>query len=87
MVDAVGINLSDVGMCLFTLADLALGSRIQVEFRPRRYIQPVRLLGTVRHRALYLYGIEFLLGSDHSDAWQRVSSMPDNSVSSNSGTL
>jgi len=87
MVEAVGINISDVGMCLFTLADLTLGSRIQVEFRPRRYMQPVRLMGTVRHRALYLYGIEFLLGLDHSDGWQRVSRMPDNSVSPNSGTL
>jgi PilZ domain len=76
-IDAVGINVSDVGMCLFTLADLALGSRVQVEFRPARYLQPIRLLATVRHRALYLYGIEFLLGSDHSDGWHRVSSLPE----------
>lgn len=63
-VDAVGINVSDVGMCLFTLADLPLGSPIQVEFLPPRYRQPVQLSATVRHRALYLYGIEFLPGSN-----------------------
>jgi hypothetical protein len=63
-VDALGINLSDVGMCLFALANLPLGSQIQVEFLPPRCKEVVRLCGTVRHRALYLYGIEFLVDSD-----------------------
>jgi len=31
-----------------------------VEFRRPKSEQPVRLSGKVRHRALYLYGIEFL---------------------------
>jgi hypothetical protein len=63
-VDALGINLSDVGMCLFALANLPLGSQIQVEFLPPRCKERVRVFGTVRHRALYLYGIEFLVDSD-----------------------
>jgi hypothetical protein len=63
-VDALGINLSDVGMCVFTLADLPLGSQVQVEFLPPRNEQPVLVCGTVRHRALYLYGIEFLRDSE-----------------------
>ena len=63
-VDALGINLSDVGMCLFTLADLPLGSQVQVEFLPPRRQQRVQVCGTVRHRALYLYGIEFLRDSE-----------------------
>jgi hypothetical protein len=62
--NAVGINLSDVGMCLFSLANLPLGSQIEVEFVPPGTDEPVREYGTVRYRALYLYGIEFLLGSD-----------------------
>jgi hypothetical protein len=33
-VDALGINLSDVGMRLFAVANLPLGSQIQVEFLP-----------------------------------------------------
>ncbi len=62
--DALGINLSDVGMCVFTIADIPLGSQIEVEFLPPRCEEPVRMGGTVRHRALYLYGIEFLENSD-----------------------
>jgi hypothetical protein len=63
-VSALGINLSEVGMCLFTIANLPLGSKIEIEFLPPRCKEPVRKFGTVRHRALYLYGIEFLVGSD-----------------------
>jgi PilZ domain len=61
---ALGVNLSDVGMCVFTIADLPLGSQIQVEFLPPRCAELVRVSGIVRHRALYLYGIEFLVDSD-----------------------
>ena len=71
-VDALGINLSDVGMCLFTIANLPLGSEIQVEFLPPRSTELVRVSAIIRHRALYLYGIEFLVDSD-----QRSSSCAD----------
>lgn len=63
-VDALGINLSDAGMCLFAIANLSLGSQIQIEFLPPRCTERVRVCGMVRHRALYLYGIEFLPDSD-----------------------
>jgi len=63
-VDALGINLSDVGMCLFAIANLPLGSQIQIEFLPPRCTKRVRVCGTVRHRALYLYGVEFLGDAD-----------------------
>ncbi len=63
-VQALGINLSDVGMCLFTVANLPVGSEIEVEFLPPRSKEKVRLAGTVRHRALYLYGIEFAANSE-----------------------
>ena len=63
-VDALGINLSEVGMRLFALANLPLGSQIQIEFLPPRCLERVRVCGTVRHRAVYLYGIEFLVDSD-----------------------
>ena len=62
--DAFGINLSDVGMCLFTMAILPIGSQIQVEFLPPRSTELVRVSGIVRHRALYLYGVDFLVDSD-----------------------
>src|SRR5260370_330642 len=51
-------------MCLFAIASLPLGSQIQIEFLPPRCLERVRVCGTVRHRAVYLYGIEFLVDSD-----------------------
>lgn len=65
--DAIGINLSEHGMCLFAMANLALGSQIQIEFRTPRSTELVRVFGVVRYRALYLYGVEFLADS-HQDA-------------------
>ena len=58
--DALGINLSDGDMGLFAIANLALGSEIEIEFLPPGHDERVRVSGAVRHRALYLYGIEFL---------------------------
>jgi PilZ domain len=58
--DALGINISEGGMGLFTVAHLPLGARIEVEFRtPDGPASFMRIPATVRHRALYLYGIEF----------------------------
>ena len=58
--DALGINISQGGMGLFTIANLPLGSSIEVEFRtPEGPASFTRVAATVRHRALYLYGIEF----------------------------
>jgi len=65
-IDAIGVNISDVGMCLFTVANLPLGSQIQVEFLASQCTGPIRVSATVRHRALYLYGIEFSAASDQS---------------------
>lgn len=62
--DARGVTLSSGGMSLITLSNLPVGSRVDVEFMPPSSRQIVRLSGTVRSRALYLYGIEFLANSD-----------------------
>src|SRR5262249_32856255 len=58
--DALGVNLSDGGMCFFSVANLRVGSQVDVEFKPPHAEEPVRVTGKIRHRALYLYGIEFL---------------------------
>jgi len=80
-VDALGINLSDVGMRLFALANLPLGSQIQVEFLPPRCAERVRVCGIVRHRTLYLYGIEFLPDSDqHRGSWADVGAITGRQV-------
>jgi hypothetical protein len=57
--DGRGIKLSEGGMCVFTLSHLDVGSEVQVEFVPPRAEKRVRVSGTIRSRALYLYGIEF----------------------------
>jgi len=63
-IEALGINISDVGMSLFTIANLEIDSRIQLELLLPRSTERVRIEGTVRHRALYLYGVEFLRDVD-----------------------
>ena len=78
--DALGINLSDGGMCLFAIANLRLGSQVEIEFLPSRSAELVRVCGIVRHRALYLYGIEFLADSDqYSDSLAGVGAAADDS--------
>ena len=66
--DALGINISEGGMGLFAIANLPLGSHIEVEFRtadgPAAF---TRVAATVRHRALYLYGIAFNRQSGATD--------------------
>lgn len=47
-------------MGLFAVANLPVGSQIEVEFPSPASGLRTRLPGTVIHRALYLYGIEFL---------------------------
>ena len=80
-IDAVGINLSGIGMCLFTAAHLPVGSPIEVEFVPADAHTTVRLSATVRHRAFYLYGIEFQTdpidtGEDCSTSFRAESPTP-----------
>lgn len=59
-VKALGMNISVGGMGLFAVANLHVGSNIEVEFDSPNSGQRHRIRGIVRHRALYLYGVEFL---------------------------
>jgi len=76
-IEALGINISDVGMSMFTIANLPVDSPIQVEFLPPQSTERTRIWGTVRHRALYLYGIEFLVGSDQDPGHSKLVKSPD----------
>jgi hypothetical protein len=61
--DALGINISEDGMGVFTVAHLEIGSQVEVEFRTAEAgASLTRIAGAVRYRALYLYGIEFERG-------------------------
>jgi hypothetical protein len=59
-VKALGINISLGGMGLFAVANLHVGSPVEIEFESPESGKRHRLSGIVRHRALYLYGVEFL---------------------------
>lgn len=72
--DALGINLSDVGMCLFAIANLPLGSEIHLEFLPPHGKERIRVCATVRHRAFYLYGVEFVDSEPLDGGWVEVGS-------------
>ncbi len=60
VVDGRGVRLSEGGICLFALANLAVGTEVKIEFPTQRSEEPVRIRGAVRNRAVYLYGVEFL---------------------------
>ncbi len=59
-------------MYLFAIADLPVGGEIRITFAGTKTTQPLEVLGTVRHRALYLYGVEFLHEQDHATALSNV---------------
>jgi len=80
-IDGVSINLSEGGMYLFAAAHLALEAEIEMEFRPPDAKQSVCVRGTVRRRALYLYGIEFV-GDDAVAGCVRVAVDTENQVTS-----
>ena len=56
-----GTKMSAGGICLFALANLAIGAQVDVELIDSHRGTPVRLSGIVRNRLVYLYGVEFLI--------------------------
>lgn len=65
-----GTRMSEGGICLFALANLAVGTHIDVELIDARTSTPVRVSGIVRNRLVYLYGVEFLV--DQQKDRQRI---------------
>ena len=66
-IDALGIQVSRGGIYLFAIADLPIGTEIKVAFTEPRSQQRIEVIGTVRHRAVYLYGVEFLPEKDREN--------------------
>ena len=52
--------MSAGGICLFALANLVIGARIDIEFMDSSRDKPIQVRGVVRNRVVYLYGVEFL---------------------------
>ncbi len=67
-IDGLGITVSPGGMYLFAIADLPVGTRLTVEFQPPYARETVMVSGTIRHRTIYLYGVEFDQGCETSPA-------------------
>ena len=57
---ARGTRISEGGICLFALANLAIGDEIDIELIDPEGGTSARLSGIVRNRTVYLYGVEFL---------------------------
>jgi PilZ domain len=62
VVEARCIRLSPGGIYLFALADLPSEAEIKIEFTSNAHQKLCPRKGIVRHRAIYLYGVEFLAG-------------------------
>jgi len=65
-----GTKMSEGGICLFALANLAIGAQIDVELTDSQCGTPVHVSGIVRNRIVYLYGVEFLI--DQSENRQQI---------------
>jgi len=56
-----GTKISAGGICLFALANFAIGTRLDIELIDSPRGTPIRVRGIVRNRLVYLYGVEFLI--------------------------
>jgi len=68
-----GTKISEGGMCLFAVANLAIGTQIYVELIDSQCGSPVRVSGIVRNRVVYLYGVEFLI--DRKENRQQIAQL------------
>lgn len=71
-VDALGIQISEGGIYLFAVANLPVGAEVRLEYTTPPFKQPVEIAAVVRHRALYLYGLEFLREQTSEEAMTSV---------------
>jgi len=67
VIDGRSIRLSEGGIYLFALANLAPGDEIRIEYPASESDEPLSRSGVVRNRAIYLYGIEFLAEQQQSN--------------------
>ena len=65
LIEGTTLNLSDHGMYLFTAANIALDSKIEIVFRLPEEKELVQVSAVVRRKVVYLYGIEFLNCSEN----------------------
>jgi PilZ domain len=59
VIDARCTKISAGGMCFFALGNFTPGAQICLEFVDPHSGEPARVRGTIRNRAVYLYGVEY----------------------------
>jgi len=57
MIEGRCLKLSEGGMSIFAAANVAVGTRVRIEFPASQERGPV--IGTIRNRMVYLYGVEY----------------------------
>lgn len=53
------LKLSEGGMSLFAAANVAVGTRVKVDFLTSASEHHISVMGTIRNRMVYLYGVEY----------------------------
>ena len=53
------LKLSEGGMSLFLAANVAVGTRVKIDFMSSASGKHLSVTGTIRNRMVYLYGIEY----------------------------
>lgn len=68
-----GNELSEGGMAVTVGVELKPGENVAIEFTPPYAGHPIRVRGTVRNRAGYRYGVEFVIdGAEESEQVKRL---------------
>jgi hypothetical protein len=53
------LKVSEGGMSLFAAANVAVGTRVRIEFVSPASDKRTAVMGTIRNRMVYLYGVEY----------------------------
>ena len=72
VIEGYGLRVSEGGMYLFAVADIAPQSVVEVEFTNPHSGEPRHQAGIVRNRVVYLYGLEFVRDQQQSGSRQPV---------------
>jgi PilZ domain-containing protein len=59
MIEGRCLKLSEGGMSLFAAANVAVGTKVRIEFVSPASDRGLSVLGTIRNRMVYLYGVEY----------------------------
>ena len=58
-IEGLCLTLSEGGMSLFAAANVAVGTKVKVEFLQPAADERASIEGTIRNRMVYLYGVEY----------------------------